>query len=286
MGRLERDIIVLYGNSLPINQAPSRDFTCPYCNSKAGTMISRDTYSVLFTCFRVTCPQVGSIRLALDGTGNYLQNSRDKIPLVPPFTPKYFKEEITPLTEEQGFYIQNKFEITHQDFNISYSPNSNRYMIPLYSKEGTLWGWGARSYEKNISTKFLLYVEQEGSKLYYPPLGATKWQEADTVILVEDVISAMKVSMHIPSISILGTNLSKKQQEELVKNFQHIIIWLDQDTWQAPINAGRNWFPKPIKMKRDLSIQVQQVHCVFSIKDPKDLTHQEIKGILAENFPF
>lgn len=269
--------ILRAGLQLGVNAPPIRDYICPYCSSSEGTMLSRDEEKVLFTCFRAKCSHNGSIILPISGKV-YIEDSDRKKQV---FKPNLYTGLLYPLDREQKSFLYNKFYINPVDFNIRMSKDENRFMIPLYTILGEQWGWGSRSYDPKVNRKFILYRQENKTRLYYPPIGTDKWRETTTVVLTEDVISAMKVSdRHIPAVSILGTSLSSEQINELADNFDNIIIWLDYDTWQPPKQVNPFWLPKAREMKRKMQLLFDRVDCVCSEKDPKDLDHNQIKEYL------
>lgn len=110
-----------------------------------------------------------------------------------------------------------------------------------------------------------------------PTYGATvNDQPARTVVLTEDLLSALKVRWavrgELPATTahaVLGTHLSDRHALELVRLQANVLIFLDGDAGGAKGN------PRILRRVRGLGLHSQVKICPTG-KDPKDLTKQEI----------
>lgn len=260
--------ILSTGTRLVVDAPPIRDFECPFCGSSEGTMLSRDAEKVIFTCFRAKCPKNGSIMLPIVGT---------MIPTVPKktFKPRVFTGQTQDLNADQIDYFKNKYQIDPLRGRIGWSEAEQRYSIPLHTYTGDRWGWGLRSFQEGIDRKFILYKEQDVETLYFCP--SVDYRKSDTIVLVEDVFSAMKVSRYMPAAALLGTSLSTESRKLLRQEFNKVVIWLDYDTWLPPKHPSPYWLPKPRQMKREIELFFDKVSCICSREDPKDLPYTLLK---------
>lgn len=95
----------------------------------------------------------------------------------------------------------------------------------------------------------------------------TRWYIDNSVVLVEDVVSAIRVSKHMNCICLGGTNLTPLIKKYIVKNYENVILFLDGDS------AGRNAAEKIRKeLKLDCSIRV-----IRAKKDPKEFSDLQLK---------
>ena len=97
----------------------------------------------------------------------------------------------------------------------------------------------------------------------------TIYGESDTIILVEDVLSAIKIARLSPeycAMPLLGSSLSSEHEEVLRDIFKTIYVWLDRDK----ANQG-------IKMSRNLRQKGMNTKSIITDLDPKEYTEGEIK---------
>ena len=138
-----------------------------------------------------------------------------------------------------------------------------KYKIEWCTDNGTLIllntgnYWQGRSF-KSYGPKYL----SNGPK----PL--TVYGKSATIILVEDILSAIKISrlQTVCSSPLLGSSLSTHFESELVDKYQMVYIWLDRDKAK---NA--------IRIKNRLKGLGLQSKVIVTDLDPKEYTTKEIE---------
>lgn len=122
-----------------------------------------------------------------------------------------------------------------------------------------------------VGNKELIFLPQKDSSF------------CDKIVLVEDYISAIKVSGVIPSMCLFGTKLKENQLEECLR-YRNIIIWLDGD---KPGQDGANKIYKKlcdtIKYRCKLNAfnsMCYNVRIITTDNDPKTYSSTEINTIL------
>jgi len=95
---------------------------------------------------------------------------------------------------------------------------------------------------------------------------------ARKAILVEDIVSAIKLSNHTGAIPLFGSSLSTQQILRLRTFVNEVWLWLDPDM--------RN---KSVKFAHVCNLLGLTAHVIFSDKDPKEHDHTDIANILREN---
>jgi twinkle protein len=117
--------------------------------------------------------------------------------------------------------------------------------------------WQGRSF-KSYGPKYL----SNGPK----PL--TVYGKSATIILTEDILSAIKVSrqQQVCSAPLLGSSLATNFEEELVNNYQTVYVWLDRDKAK---NA--------IKIKNRLKSLGLESRAIITNLDPKEYNNKEIE---------
>ena len=96
----------------------------------------------------------------------------------------------------------------------------------------------------------------------------TIYGNGDTIVCVEDVLSAIKIARLSPdycATPLLGSSMSLETTQSLSERFKKILIWLDRDKAKEAIRISRN-----LKQRGIL------VDVVISPKDPKDYEKGEI----------
>ena len=150
---------------------------------------------------------------------------------------------------------------------IGYTPKYQRIVLPVYDADNNLVFTQNRAVIKGQQPKYLNPSVNREAILYF---AAPQDADFSTVVVVEDILSAIRVGEFIPTYSLLGTKVSLIQANLLIQ-YAHILIWLDPD--KAGVDGTK-------KLKK-LAGLVSQVTVVTSDADPKNLTNQEIKDILS-----
>lgn len=94
----------------------------------------------------------------------------------------------------------------------------------------------------------------------------------DTCILVEDLISALKISQLTNSFCLFGTTLKQEHELKLAKDFSDIIVWLDYDKYKKAIETARQI--------KNLGIRCWVTQAT---KDPKYYTYNEIQQYINQS---
>lgn len=161
-------------------------------------------------------------------------------------------------------YRSQIFEDLWTKFNIGYSDSLRRLVLPVYDSQGELIWYQLRATDKS-SIKYM-QPSAEKSVCFY---AENKGECSSGVVIVEDILSAIKVSTVQSVIALLGTKLNNYTLSK-ISNFSEAIIWLDGD------NAGING---SYDIKKSISL-LCEVRAVVTTLDPKKYNSQEIQEIL------
>jgi hypothetical protein len=94
--------------------------------------------------------------------------------------------------------------------------------------------------------------------------------EADTVIVVEDYISALKVSRLYPCIPLLGSNMPDDAILRLSKGYRSVYFWLDEDK-----------LVQSMKMATKAGLLGMSVGTIYTEEDPKEYETEELQHIIG-----
>lgn len=214
-----------------LRDGESRRILCPYCNggrSRESSMIlTRDGPSIKAWCFRASCQRGTKI---VSSTTRTDEPAKAKVPR------RY--DGATYFPSDGTFeYLYNKYHLT-EEMCTYYDLRENEdgdIVIPTWGPTGVRSGWIVR--RRNKTPKVLSFVDMATHGSWYHPapldLRATKDYAEDTVILVEDVFSAMRANGWCASIAILGSYVHKDLVQSLASplgsEYKRIILALDPD---------------------------------------------------------
>ena len=150
--------------------------------------------------------------------------------------------------------LQNRINLKEiEEYNILWCQD-NETLILVHTDEY----WQGRHFG-NYGIKYL----SKGRK----PL--TIYGDSDIIILVEDVLSAIKIARLSPeycAMPLLGSSLSTEHEEVLRDIFKTIYVWLDRDKAKQGIKMSRNLRQKGINTKS-----------IITDLDPKEYNEGEIR---------
>lgn len=241
---------------------------CPSCRGGSSKERSFNLwYSPLglhYFCHRTSCGERGVV--AANGR-NITMTGQARL-----FEPRKFEYATCSPTMFAANKFSEKYEITEQeliDNGVLCCPSRNSFIFPVYNLLGYEIGILERWYAWTGDAKRVLYYPQVDYPVMYMPRTCAL---SDTMVVVEDVLSAIKVSRIIPCCALLGTHLSRdvmlKFKEVGIKS---LIFALDPDA------AG-----KAIKLKKEVSLWFDEVSVVLLSQDPKDMPMSELQDILEE----
>ena len=151
--------------------------------------------------------------------------------------------------------------------------HNQRVLIPVRDPRGYIIALNGRGYTElgeYYGPKSVLYFDK------YPQVMmdfSAPCKVADTVCLVEDQVSSLKINRHMPSTSLIGTDLSDDKVQYLINTgVKHVVLWLDSDA-----------IDKAIKLERKHSLAFRSFDNIINpagTPDPKDMTDKEIKECL------
>jgi len=153
---------------------------------------------------------------------------------------------------------------------ICYSPAMDRVILPIYDTSERILGIQARAMGNGIP-KYLNSIPRSKHLLY--KCFNTQYKFSCGIV-VEDILSAIKIQPIRSSISILGTNMTQEKAHKISLNYKKILLWFDDD------EAGERCRKTS---KKQLELQgIEFIRDIRTEKDPKCYSHKEIEGIIHE----
>ena len=148
--------------------------------------------------------------------------------------------------------------------NWLWSEQKEWLIFPILEECGKIVVWQARNFSTTRPKPKTLTFGAVGEVLYL--LGS-----GETVVIVEDIISATKVARCTSALPVFGSNIPLQTLTRLVARFKNLVIWLDKDMAGKSVAAA----------ERARQFGFESVRSVITDRDPKEYTDEEIKGFLS-----
>lgn len=147
------------------------------------------------------------------------------------------------------------------DRGIGYSPMMQRVVMPV-TYDGKFQGYVARAVMEGQEPKYLTKYKEKDKFIYHIDRGT------DDVVIVEDILSCVRISRFKSCIAMLGTSVSDSLLALLVRRYSKYVVWNDYDNPEVKIKAH--------KLKQHLEL-FGDTKLLVTDSDPKELTDEEIQ---------
>ena len=242
---------------------------CPKCkggfSKEHSFSIKRLPEGVLYNCFRASC-----------GINGFIPSNR-----VEPVVHKHKEKKNNPFKYDVSDpewlpdFLAGKFPDLSRDTviteGIRYSEQTQSVLYPCYNYKGFRYAWNARAYPElkpEFNRKSIMYFDSKEEELLHFPAYINR--DLTHLTVVEDIPSALVLDQYTPCISLLGTNLSENEVRLLTKlGVKNLTIALDPDAMK-----------KAVQLRDKYRLDFYEINILYTPKDIKDLTHQEIQKIL------
>lgn len=152
------------------------------------------------------------------------------------------------------------------EFGFGYSPSLKRLIMPVWDDDGSLLYWQGRTLDrdKEFSKDHPKYinVRAAGKDVHFK---RETGKVCGTVVLVEDILSAIRVGRQVDCIALLGSYIPDTISKE-IKDYAQVLIWLDPDKLK-----------ESVKYTSKLAVlSGTQIKSVMSKCDPKEYSDYKI----------
>lgn len=169
-------------------------------------------------------------------------------------------DDVEPALAGLGWTWLNKYGITPTEvykYKVLWSEKLQWLIFPYFT-DNELICWQARNFNTNKPYKYLTRGNPADTLWVY---NHSKKQ----IVLVEDVVSAIKCNRIMDSMPILGSVISNLTLTRLKRYYDTLFIWLDPDKHK-----------EAIKFSQTAQLFNFKVTTILSDKDPKDYSNEEI----------
>jgi len=261
----QREALKLDAMAMTIDESRG-DLPCPVCGVAGSFGIKRAPEGLLYNCFRVKCGAQGFIPMVGGFTYSGEANHKKEQSLNP------YKGDLFELPQTIVQWLYAKYGLTSNVIERQgwkYDALNHRLVMSGFSYFG---------YEFVQVAKKLPQSDYKGPKAvsYFNHADPTKlafprphqdYVASDTLVLVEDLISATKVGTFMNCAALLGTGFSKEQVAFLAAHYKKIIMMLDADA----IN-------KSLTYSKQYGSLFDKFAVSFLVKDPKDTPYYQLEA--------
>lgn len=163
----------------------------------------------------------------------------------------------------------DKYYITEDEikrYRFGYSEKMNRLILPLYDPSGELIYWQGRNLNKPTKDS-PKYINVKSRKSSFCIFGS-----GPTCVLVEDILSAIKVGRVTTCIPLLGSYISTNMLT-FINKYETILIWLDEDKRFDSLK-----YSKKIRI-----FTGKPCRSIITELDPKEYNTENIYNIIFNN---
>lgn len=236
---------------------------CPECLKGKTLSVTRKPEGLMYHCYRCGDKvkgfhKIGKLSLAEQRKFKNRIFEEKEIKLPSDYTQDY-PDDMQRFLLKYGLYSEAVAK-----FGVGYSPYLDCVVYPLYDEDKNLKGIQYRAlHDVPGMPKYVT----KGHKPPYIGLNS----DSRTLVITEDILSAIKVNTWANTLCLLGTSLSLEHKKFISNNkdkFDKVITWLDNDA------AGSKGVRE---VKQFLGLVGIKHENVVTQRDPKDAFYKEIK---------
>ena len=240
---------------------------CPACKGGAhkekSLSVSRRGGVLLWNCHRGSCGYHGASGYVGGSKGQTLpeRESRTRASSI----------KITPLDQATVKILAAKYGVTRDALDLAELGWSGdgagyyerRICFPIFGPSAEKRGVNLRSYQGAVPKSIIeMYSSDDPILCWY------KFRRAsDTLVIVEDQMSALKLTPYVHSVALLGVNLSEAKVDEIkLQKYKRVVLSLDNDAIPIAIKLVLKW--------RD---RLPGLRILGIARDIKDMNQEELK---------
>ena len=151
-----------------------------------------------------------------------------------------------------------------------YSPSMRRHIYRYINElTGSVY-WEARSVKQDSQGNYTYDEPKTLSAGDKPFFLMGKWRSNGKVVLVEDIISAIKLARHCGVVCLFGSSFPATQMVRLAKipSVTEVIFWLDRDKYKEALKQA------------DRMSTIRKATVLSTDEDPKAIDDEELRELL------
>jgi len=247
-------------NKLDLKTSESVRIDCPICFNKNTFSAVNNGTQTIYNCFHADCNIKGRTRSPLSKR-LFQEAEKQKEPEIFYYRNHWMAEsdELADISIDFIKYIKH-WNLQEYKNIIRYDRHLHRAVFLIYKEDKLIDAVGRTLYIKNKKPKWYRYGNSG-----YPFI----YGKGDTAIIVEDVVSALKLSKFCVGIALLGTNLLQSHID-VIKKYKKVGVALDKDATK-----------KALKLADDLSLNMN-VKFLMLDADVKEMLDEDVEKLVSK----
>lgn len=247
------------------NERFSHHEPCPKCGSKDNLGVWADGHKFCFGCkYHEASPDsIDVLRRRLDNNKNMEKNkngsgiidSSSFTRIIPARALEWLKK-----------YSISALEIQH--YNLLWDIHKESLVFPLFDESGQIILTNSRYFGDDPGHPKYITNGHKAENTIFIKNNSTP----DSLVLVEDFVSALKVARFASCLPLFGVTISASVVKWASGRFKHIRVWLDMDkASQSLLEASK------------MSQYVPDTRVILTPLDPKEYSNNDILSILVNH---
>jgi len=178
-------------------------------------------------------------------------------------------EDVTTIIPKEPYAWLKQYSLTNEEIsnnNLLWSDKNSMLIFPFYGSNNNVLCWQGRWFPARNPKVYTSGYPDRHLLLHH----TLNRSDIRRVVVVEDSISAIKVSRVVDSTELLGSNLSMHKAVGLSRLYSHLTLWLDYDKFQTMV-----------KFCEKYQMLFNKIDYVLTELDPKMYNSEEIKEFLC-----
>jgi len=155
-----------------------------------------------------------------------------------------------------------------EEHRMGWSESQRLLIFPLFNGNGELVAWQGRSFDPSKKIKYISHGPIHKLRHF---VGISSSVD-NTVILVEDLISAIRIGRFHTAMPLWGTHIPLELITDLAAEFRSVGVWLDSDKTDYAIKAVLR------------ASQIMPAFLITSALDPKTYSDQQIQEFIGVSY--
>lgn len=219
--------------SLGLFDGESRRMNCPSCGHNKTFSVTNDSGTLMWNCFHAECSEKGrtNLRITRDNVDNIRtimsKNTHKKTrscPEVPFEKPKCWSRQIS----QKGLDYVDSVNTSGRYDDIYHDVRQDRLVYAIRDDDGKLVDGAGRTLI-GARPKWYRYGNYHGG---------FKIGTSDTLVIVEDIPSAISISDLVTGYALLGTSL-REEHINVVSTYSKVVVALDRDATDKALTMMR-----------------------------------------------
>jgi hypothetical protein len=230
---------------------------CPKCGSSDAYAEYDDGHHWCFSCRKWSPPDIQSARQVENALFGQEKRKKGGLPL-----------DLTSNIPKEPYSWLKQYSLTAEEINnnnLGWSQSEQMLIFPYFGEDGDVLLWQGRFFPARSPKVYTSGYPDDCILLHH----SSSREYSRRVVVVEDPISAIKVSRVCDSTELLGSNISKSKAVRLSKLYSHLTIWLDADKIKSMVQFVEMY-----------AVLFEKIDYIYTEYDPKVYDTNQLRSRL------